>query len=57
MGRQMDSGVAVTDVVKALALVVGIATVRVGILTGAATKMDVGKAPCTEGAPMIQNRT
>ena len=45
------------DVVKALALVLGIATVRVRILAGTATKMDVGKAPCTEGAPMIQNRT
>ena len=50
-------GVAVADVIKALALVVGIATVRVRILAGAATKMDVGKAPCTEGAPIIQNRT
>ena len=45
------------DVVRALALVVAIATVRVRILAGTATKMDVGKAPCAEGAPTFQNRT
>ena len=42
------------DVVKALALVVCIDPVRVLVLAVAATKMDVGMAPCTEGVPMIQ---
>ena len=49
-------GVGVADVVKALALVVDIATVWVRILAGASTKIDIGKAPCTEGAPMIQKQ-
>ena len=44
----------VADAVKALALVVGIATAWVRVPRVAPTKMDVGKAPCTEGAPMIQ---
>ena len=42
------------DVVKALALVIHIAPVGVRVQSVAATKMDVGKAPCTERAPMIQ---
>ena len=50
-------GVKVADAVKALALVVKIAAAWVRVPTPAATKMDVGKAPSTEGAPMIQNRT
>ena len=41
------------DVVKALALVVCIDPVGVRVPAVAATKMDVGMAPCTEGAPMI----
>ena len=43
------------DVVKALALVVCIATVGVPVPVVAATK--IGKTPCTECAPMVQNRT
>ena len=45
--------VGVADVVKALALVVCIDPVGVRIPAVAGTKMDVGKAPCTEGAPMV----
>ena len=41
------------DVVHVLALAVDITTVRVRGLAGASTKMDAGKAPCTEGAPKI----
>ena len=44
------------DFVKALALEVCIAPVRVRVPGVAATKMDIGKAPCTEGAPMIQKQ-
>ena len=44
------------NVVKALAVVVKIAPVGVRVLALAATKMDVGMAPCTEGAP-IDHRT
>ena len=42
------------DVFKALALVVQIAAAWVRVPIVAPTKMDVGMAPCTEGAPMIQ---
>ena len=45
------------DVVKALALVVCIAPVGIRVLVVAAIKMDIGKTPCTECAPMVQNRT
>ena len=41
------------DVIKALALVIQIAPVGFRVPPVAATKMDVGKAPCTEGAPMV----
>ena len=44
------------DVIKVLALVVDIAPFRVRVPGEAATKMDVGKTPCTEGAPMIQKQ-
>ena len=47
-------GVEVADVVKAPALVVCIDPAGVRVPGVVATKMDVGKAPCTEGAPMIQ---
>ena len=40
-------------VVKALALVVFIDPVGVRIPAVAATKVNIGKAPCTEGAPMV----
>ena len=53
----MTNWVKVADVVKALALVVQIAAAWVRVPKVAATKMDVGKAPCTEGAAMILNRT
>ena len=42
------------DAVEALALVVGIAAAWVRVPRVAPTKMDVGKAPCTEGAPTVQ---
>ena len=42
-------GGGVADVVEASVLLVEIARVP-----ATATKMDVGKAPCTEGVPMIQ---
>ena len=45
------------DVVKVLALVVCIVPVGVRVPVVAATKMDIGKTPCTECAPMVQNRT
>ena len=41
------------DVVNELALVVCIDPVGVRIPAVAAKKMHVGKAPCTEGAPMV----
>ena len=44
------------DVVKALALDVCIAPVGVRVPGVAATKMDIGKAPCTEGALVIQKQ-
>ena len=47
-------GVELADAVEALALVVEIAAAWVRVPRVASTKMDVGKAPCTEGAPMIQ---
>ena len=50
-------GVEVADVVKALALVVCIAPVGVRVPVVAVTKMDIRKTPCTECAPMVQNRT
>ena len=53
----MTNWVKVADIVKALALVVQIAAAWVRFPKVAATKMDVGKAPCIEGAPMILNRT
>ena len=46
-------GVEVADVVEATVLVVCIDPVRVRVPAVAATKMDVGKAPCTECAPMV----
>ena len=49
-------GVAVADLIKALALVVQIAPAWVRVRAAAATKMDVGMDPCTEGAPMIQRQ-
>ena len=51
-----NGGVGVADAVKASALVVDTSTAATGVqvLGLAATKIDVGKAPCTEGAPMIQ---
>ena len=42
------------DAVKAPALVVCIDPAVVRVPGVAATKMDVGMPPCTEGAPMIQ---
>ena len=45
------------DVVKMLSLVVKIAAAWVRVPKVAATKMDIGMAPCTEGVPIIQNRT
>ena len=38
-------------------IVVWIAPVGVRVPVVAATKMDIGKTPCTECAPMVQNRT
>ena len=45
------------DVVRASALVVQIVPAGVRIPVVAATKMDVRKTPCTEGAQPVQNRT
>ena len=42
------------DPVKELALVVKIATAWVQVPRLAATKMDIGMAPCTEGVPIVQ---
>ena len=42
------------DAVKALALVVCIDPAGVRVPGVAATKMDVGKAPPTEGNPIVQ---
>ena len=44
------------NAVETSALEVGVASavVRVPALAGCATKMDIGIAPCTEGAPMHQ---
>ena len=41
----------VADVIKALALAVQIVAAWVRVPMVAATKMDVGTTPCTEGAP------
>ena len=46
-------GVAVAEAIKAVALVVHSAPVWVRVPAEARTKMDIGMAPCTEGAPMI----
>ena len=49
----LELGVRVADVAKALALVIYIGPVGVCIPGPAATKMVIGKTPCTEGAPII----
>ena len=50
---QLQIMVKVADVVKALAHVVHISAAWVRVPRVAALEMDVGKPPCTEGAPMI----
>ena len=42
------------DVIKALVLLVVIAAVLVRIPIAQQRKMEIGRPPCTEGAPMIQ---
>ena len=42
------------DVVEASSLVVQIVAAWVRAPAEAATKMDVGIAPCTDGAPIVQ---
>ena len=52
MYNDMGVGVGVADVARASALVVQIAPAGVRVPGVAATKMDIGMTPCTEGAPI-----